>query len=1090
MNAIALAVRRAAAQGGLLATILAVTIVVSGVLVGLAGYLDLSVANAARGILSSAQPADAAARIEIKANDPDGQANAMAGLLGPRFEGTTASVSRALAIYPLPVIHASDASFPSEEAVAELPGLTVPGGDAEARLHVLADPTLPARATLDIGEWPGAGEAALNSATAELFNIRVGDVLLVGAEGKQVTLIVSGLWSANDATDAYWMGDPAIATGEGYPAGDGTRGFGPLVVDEPTLLSLGVTPTAWWTIVPDASTITPAQWQRLDAALSGLRDEVRGLPNSFGAASIISGGLAATTSDVLTGLGAIRGVTPVGLVLVGVLGAVTLVQLARLLGLARRPETALLRSRGASAAWLTTVSTLEALVVAVAGSAIGLVGAGALLHWWFGSEALTVLPWHFAAGAALTVLGVLALIAWRESARISRRDTVDDSGRARGITTMATTVLALAAAGVATWQSLLYGSPLVTDAAGRLSVNPLAVLAPALCLIAGSLLVLLALGPLSRLAEAAVARGRALQPAYSVRQVARGLVGYAAAVLVIALASGGVVVAAGYASTWQQLSERTARLVNGADVRVTIDESSVFAVTQSTPLSAFTDVPGVDVGVRTLTIDVNVGVDAELVALPASSLPLFTDGSGIDGTELAALLTTTEDVGVPLPDDATALSVDVTYAAFLPEFPPETPQILIDRWSRGSLTAGSEVWLQDAVGTIARIRLGTAEFDITADPTTATYRIDLPPGVAPWTLEGFDGSTTQAAMASAEITFENVRTHTSSGDASGTPLSIDYTDWSVWFADAYRFSVGGVGLSSTTDSITMRIGASERGVTARVSPGGNGRGWFQPFAEEPTMPIAINERLAENLAVSVGDDIVLGARGYTIPGNIVAIVPFVPGTDSAHGVVIDLNALNVNFVRSVNPVPLPNNVWVVSDGTRPLADLAAELATVGGDDTTVTTVDDLAQSAFPLPAEQSLWVAAAASLALAVISLGAVTLTIARARRGEVGVLRAVGVHAAAQARARFIEVALVVVTAIVAGALVGSVTSMLTVPGLARSVVVGAPATLPTPLSISWVTGGARLGLAAAAALVIALIYSARVRAQALDTDERLETR
>src|SRR5690606_31029563 len=192
VSALPLSVRRSAAQSGLLLTILGVTVVVSGVLVGLAGYLDLAVASAARGIISKASPADAAARLEIKAKDPAGQAEAMAGLLEPRFADTSVSIDRAVAIYPLPVIHASDGSFPSEEAVAQLPGLTVPGGDAEARLHILADPSLPERAVLDAGEWPGAGGAALNSAAAELFGIGVGDLLLVGPEGKAKTLVVSG----------------------------------------------------------------------------------------------------------------------------------------------------------------------------------------------------------------------------------------------------------------------------------------------------------------------------------------------------------------------------------------------------------------------------------------------------------------------------------------------------------------------------------------------------------------------------------------------------------------------------------------------------------------------------------------------------------------------------------------------------------------------------------------------------------------------------------------------------------------------------------------------------------------------------------
>src|SRR5690606_27839646 len=129
----------------------------------------------------------------------------------------------------------------------------------------------------------------------------------------------------------------------------------------------------------------------------------------------------------------------------------------------------------------------------------------------------------------------------------------------------------------------------------------------------------------------------------SVRQVARGLVSYAAAVLVIALASGGVVVASGYAATWQGLSERTAKLVTGADVRVALAAEFVDPVAHAAELSLLIDAPGVSSAVRALTLDVSVGDSAELIALPADSLPkIMARVGGIDGEELARLLTDDE----------------------------------------------------------------------------------------------------------------------------------------------------------------------------------------------------------------------------------------------------------------------------------------------------------------------------------------------------------------------------------------------------------------------------------------------------------------
>ncbi|HRN28863.1 MAG TPA: hypothetical protein PK890_04070, partial [Terrimesophilobacter sp.] len=1006
-----------------------------------------------------------------------------------------ATVDRSLAIYPLRTVHATDtASFPGEDEVSEPPTLTAPDSEAEARMHVVADPSTATRAELVAGQWPASGETAVPQKTADLFDIAVGDLLLVGEGNRAVTLTVSGLWSPLDATDPYWMGDQAMATGEGYPAGDGTRGFGPLVVDEPTLLTFGIVPTARWTIVPDASTITPTEWVALDGAFTGLREEIRALPDGLGAASVLAGALPATTAQVLTGLGAIRGVTPVGVALVGILGLVTLVQLARLLSIARRPETALLRSRGASAAWLTTVSSAEAFVVAVLGAGVGVVAATGVLHLLFGDETFSVLPWPYAAVVAAVVLTVLGLTAWRESARISRRDTVDDSGRARTVTTVAGTVLALAAAGVAVWQSLFYGSPLVTDAAGRPSVNPLAVLAPALCLIAGALLVLLLLAPLSRVAEAAAARSRKLQPAYSVRQVARGLVSYSAAVLVIALTSGGVVVAAGYAATWQGLSGRTAHVATGADALVKFEGLFVNPTNHPDAIDEYTLLPGVADASRILAFDASVGDPATFIAIPAGNLPLLTASAGgvLDGEALADLLTPTETDSIALPADAVALSVDVEYSAPRVPFPPEYPQELIDQRLNNSITLSSEVWIQDAAGTLARIELGSPTIRTDGVVNHFTHRVELPEGVAPWTLEGFDAHSAPTGLGSTSITFSHVRAHGSDAapDDPGETIDIDFRTWSQWFTENIQFDFNFDSFDSSATSITSNFRLDLKAGTARVAPGGDGFGWRQPFVEMPTTPIIIDERLAQHLSIGVGDDLVVGARNHSVAGKVAALVPFVPGTTDSFAIIADLPSLNVQFIRSIDPIPSPNGVLVTSDGTIPLSELAAQLAAVGGPDVTVTTVDDLTQSAFPLPAELALWVAAAASLALATISLGAVTLTVARSRKGEVGVLRAVGVHAGAQARARFVEVTLIVLTSIVAGALVGWGTAALTVPGLARSVVVGVPAGLTTPLGFAWRSGGILLAVAASAALIIALVYATRVRAQALNTDERLETR
>ena len=60
----------------------------------------------------------------------------------------------------------------------------------------------------------------------------------------------------------------------------------------------------------------------------------------------------------------------------------------------------------------------------------------------------------------------------------------------------------------------------------------------------------------------------------------------------------------------------------------------------------------------------------------------------------------------------------------------------------------------------------------------------------------------------------------------------------------------------------------------------------------------------------------------------------------------------------------------------------------------------------------------------------------------------------------------------------------------VAKSAVLGVPIGLQATLQFALLTGLALLAIALVVLLVIAVSYAARVRRQALDTDERLETR
>ena len=104
--------------------------------------------------------------------------------------------------------------------------------------------------------------------------------------------------------------------------------------------------------------------------------------------------------------------------------------------------------------------------------------------------------------------------------------------------------------------------------------------------------------------------------------------------------------------------------------------------------------------------------------------------------------------------------------------------------------------------------------------------------------------------------------------------------------------------------------------------------------------------------------------------------------------------------------------------------------------------------------------------------------------------LRAVGVSAREQSSARLKELLSVIGIAVLFGILNGLAVSWLTITNLARSAVLGVPLGLQPTLQFALLTGLILLAAGLVALLTIALSYAARVHRQALDTDERLETR
>ncbi|ORC22387.1 FtsX-like permease family protein [Rhodococcus qingshengii] len=271
----------------------------------------------------------------------------------------------------------------------------------------------------------------------------------------------------------------------------------------------------------------------------------------------------------------------------------------------RRQEQSLLRARGACRSQLVRLAAVEAVVVGVGGSVVGLIVAG-LAGWaTFGSArfgATTAGAVGWAAAAAATGLAVAASAvlapAWRDLRRMNvtaGRATVTAIGPPLWVRFKVDIAL-LVASGVLFWLTSRNGYELVLAPEGvpTISVSYWAFAAPALLWAGAALLIW-------RLSDLILGRGRRiirtiLRPyagslsqtvANSVSRQRRPL---ARGIVLLALALAFAFSTATFNATYRAQAEADAQLTNGADVTVTESPGNPVPPAAGTTLSA---VPGV-----------------------------------------------------------------------------------------------------------------------------------------------------------------------------------------------------------------------------------------------------------------------------------------------------------------------------------------------------------------------------------------------------------------------------------------------------------------------------------------------------------------
>lgn len=1027
--------RRARAQAGLLALVGLLGALVTATLVGTFGYVGLAARDGLASALREADPQAAALQGRTRLSDD----------AGAQQDAATEVLGAVLGDLPV-VVHRSARSLTLQASAADgsVLGPVVAGGDA----------SLTDRASVVDGSWPddsdgsGAVPAALPVDAAAALALAVGDEVVLSGDSRStpLTVRVAALWQPADPDDPSWFGDQVDLAGS-----DGVV-TGPFVLRDADLADVPAMVLVRWTLVPDPAVLTPEQLPALRTALAAVPDALHedDTVNRQGVA--VEGTLGATLGEVDRTLTAVRGVSTAAALLTVLVGLVVLGQLARLLVEVRTAETVLLRSRGVTVARAARWAAVEALAVLAAGALAGSVVAALVLRRW-GAVPVGVAVTG-ALGVVLVGTALLAGTAAARAARALRPGRAAGAGAAGGAL-----VLAVAVTAVAVWRLTDLGSPVVLGADGRSAVDPVAAAAVPFALVLVALLAAGVLVPLARVRARAAARRRDLGPVLAARQVVRRPTAHAASAVLVALTVAITVFVGTYVGTWQAQRGTSAAVASGADLRIDLgdhravaeasDPADVAAAGAAAEVAA---VPGVAAAVPVRTGSAALGgVQADLVALPSAELGavLLPAAAAPDLDEIAP-----EDAlpGAALPAGAATVRLAATVAGT--QGTPETGD--------DAKLAGVEavVWVAAGPGSLTRVTL-------VPDATAGTWSADLPPApdADPWRVVAVDLRVPTSFPYRAAVTGLT---------ADGTDVLGGAAGWSAWLLSTDPTEVTGTG-----------AGLADVGVIALEGRSGAPLRYLPP--DPGPVPVVVTEALAAGLALEPGDTSSVRFAGRDVPVRVAATVPVVPGVAGGGGLLVDLDLLDAALLRGGQDVPRVAEVWAAAPGRAATADaVLAALASPTDPDRAVTvTTADPEDAPLSRPSLVVFWLAAAGALVLAIGGVAAAARALGRERDGEIGVLRALGVGAAAQARSRAAELAGSAAVAAVVGLLGGAAVAAVGARTLVTATTGGGAA---GPLAVAPLGVGLLLGAAALGVAVVVLDAARRVRVRAQDAPVRQE--
>ncbi|MCK9792260.1 FtsX-like permease family protein [Isoptericola sp. 4D.3] len=885
-------------------------------------------------------------------------------------------------------------------------------------------------------------------------------------------------------------------------------------------------PFVRWTLTPDVAATDAADLRLLASGTDALLEAVLADDDVAVRGAEVTGDLGQRAHDTVVATGAASAVALVPMLVLALAGVVAVAQVARLLAATRAGEVRLLVSRGASPVQLTAAAALEAGVVVLAGVAVGVGAAVAVLAGqgaWQGAAGGSPVAALAPSAAATAVLAVLVLVAVEglQARAAAALRPADSSGRARQAAAWGTVALVVVAAGVTLWLLRRYGSPLVPTPDGG-QTDPAAAAAPALVLAAAAAGAVALLGPLARTWAAIAARRPDLR-VLTARQVARRLAVTAVPVVLVVVAAGSVVLASAYDGTGHALRVAAATVAAGSDVRLVAAPG-----TSPGSVAEYESLPGASAAAPARVEEGRVDtVPVSTTGLPAERIASVASGAGgqQEVDEIAGGLRGPGPYAdnPRLPVGTTGLELRATgqYYVVDQSLPggvagePATWASLVEAvgpmpTEQGRLpalegsTIGLTLWLADADGRLVGVDVEDLDVDLDGageearpmgpDEGTVELRAEVPP--APRTADGAPGSWTVVALdtllpgSPSALTTLRLRVDAMAAvtDDGKADVDVDGTDWAPVGDDPTRLAVfrsrEGTGLSLAAQA---DFDAAPGPVRVMATDG-----------EREGVPAVLSRDLATMLDVGPGGSTQLPLEvGGRLPVRVVDVVDVLPGSLHPAAAMVGLAEMQVASLRLSTTVPGADEMWVRAvpgagdDDVRRLATAAGQVvAAAGTGPVQVTTSTGTGGADAAEPVRLAFAVAALASVLLALVGVAAVSVATVRERRGEVAVLRAVGVPPRAQGSGRALELVAVTAAALVTGLLAGWALAAAVVPGLAASTLTGF-AVVPAPSTTLALGTALAPGLLLVAGLAaVALAVRATVTGQAREGAYREEVR